>query len=159
MSYTFPAVIELSAAGSGEAAEVVRAVKEQRRRVPSGGASFAALRDLAPDESVRRRLRELGGPELALRVGEAPAAEPEAGCRPALELRLAVVGGEALIAWSFAPGAVARERVEALDRALREALREIVAAGRDGEAVAVSATDFPEAGLSQEDLDRVLGSL
>ncbi len=159
LPYSFPALFELAGVDAAGAAEVVRDVKEQRRRVPSAGASFEALRDLAADRSTRERLSALGRPDLALRIG-ADATQEGAAPPPLALVVVPPVAGSALrLDWSFVSGAVDRQAVEVLDGALRDALQEIVEACREAEAVAVSATDFPEAGLSQEDLDKVLGSL
>jgi len=162
--------LEPSSAGTGDR---LRAVKEQLRAAPRQGISFGALRDLASGGATAAALRGLAEARLAFRyLGDldewAGGASPFAlvpGTR-ALELlrrsssprphRIGVhawiADGRLHAAWTPGPSAAPGEAEELADGFV-SLLRALLSAG--GDAGAASPTDFPLAGLGQEDLQRI----
>jgi hypothetical protein len=102
---------------------------------------------------VSERLASLPEPRVALAVGgvEVPEIAPAA-----IELRLHETDDGLHLAWSFDEEVVDRREVESLAEETRGALAWIAA---DAEAAAVSPTDFPEADLDADDLEKVLSKL
>lgn len=157
LAFTFPALFELDAE---EPVALVRTVKEQRRSIPAGGASWSALLQHSDDRSVRERLEAMPAPWLGLAIAEdAGAAGAPPGSATPVTLTVGGGGREIALAWSFDPAQVERAAVEALAAATREALVEIARQDEAAQAEAVSALDFPEAGLDDDELSKVLSKL
>jgi|CXWL01.1.fsa_nt_gi acyl transferase domain-containing protein len=155
----FPHLVELGPAGAN-AGELLREVKEGRRGVPSGGASFALLAAHGADPGVTERLRAMPRPQVGL-------VEPSAGERVPralpegvdLEIGLTIGKGGSWLVASYDQGALAARTVEELLTLAAEALQELGELARRGEEVSFSPADFPEAGLSQGELDQVFSKL
>ncbi|HEY9402414.1 MAG TPA: hypothetical protein VIQ24_06950, partial [Pyrinomonadaceae bacterium] len=70
-----------------------------------------------------------------------------------------VVGGQLHISWAYSENLHERSTVERLTESYLEALRSIITHAVSAEAGAYTASDFPEAGLSQQDLDEIIAEL
>ncbi|MEE8525225.1 MAG: amino acid adenylation domain-containing protein, partial [Thermoanaerobaculia bacterium] len=173
----YPVLFDLQAAGEPGAA--LMAVKEQLRQVPGRGISYGLLRHLAPDGDLRRelgrqpraeisfnylgRLDGVAGGEQALlspaRESAGPAVSP-ANPRPyLLEVDARIVGGRLEILWRYGAGRHHRATVETLAESFLAALRGLIDHCRSPEAGGYTPSDFPDAELDQERLDRVLAEL
>jgi non-ribosomal peptide synthase protein (TIGR01720 family) len=170
----FPVRLALPEGGAGA---VLRAVKEQVRAVPGRGIGYAILRHLHPGaagETLRERPRApvafqwLGAQDAAwpddARITPAPdaavgAMHPAGAARPyAIEVSTIVTRGRLRADWTFG-GTHRTATVQAMaDRWLRE-LRAMMAHALESRDAGLTPSDFPEAALSQDELDGVLAEL
>ena len=149
---TLPVRLDLAAAVDPE--EELRLAKEQVRGATGQGSAAALFADLAGDEELRRRLAALPRPELSLTyLGDA-----QTTSGPATGAAVTVLGqldGEGMrFDWTAggAPldGAVDRSAAEFL-----AALRALIEVCRSGAVAVYTPSDFPDAELSQEELDKL----
>jgi aryl carrier-like protein len=149
---TLPVRLDLAAAVDPE--EELRLAKEQVRGATGQGVEAALFADLAGDGELRRRLAVLPRPELSLTyLGDA---QTTAG--PAPGAAVAVLGqldGEGMrFDWTAGDGplggAVGRSAAEFL-----AALRALIEVCRSGAVAVYTPSDFPDAELSQEELDKL----
>ncbi|MET0396662.1 MAG: amino acid adenylation domain-containing protein, partial [Longimicrobiaceae bacterium] len=171
----YPVLLDLRGA-EGEGASLKR-VKEQLREVPGQGIGYGALRWLSPDAATRGRLAEQPRAEVSFNhLGQADAGQagdglfglaaeqsaggtsPDAPRQHLLEVNSIVQGGRLRVDWSYGEAIHRRETVEALAGRYLAELRALVAHCVSAEAGGSTPSDFPLAGLSQEELDRLPGS-
>ncbi len=181
----YPVVLDL--ADTGSPGRVVRAVKEQLRRVPDRGLSFGVLRYLSEDRVVLDRMRSLPQPQVcfnylgqfgALRLSSeydeaaaglqdddqgigasSDATDGEWGSPShLLDINGGVHDGRLWITWAFSPRFHRPETVEAVARRFAKELRRLIAHCTSPDARGYSPSDFPLAGLDQEKLDWLIGS-
>lgn len=156
LPYHFPAVIDLAGVANDGLAALVRAVKEQRRAVPHGGAPWFALLHLSLDPAAGQRLEAMPAPQVALWVAEAGDAPAQELAPAAIEIRVATADDRVDLEWSFDPAVLEPATAEALAAEARDLLRRI--AGETG-AAAVSPSDFPDADLDHDALETVFSKL
>ncbi len=132
--------------------DLLKGVKEQLR-------SFSHL-------GLEARLQPV--PEVGLRwTGErgewlSPHRDPGASRRHLLDVEGSVSGGEGnalRVAWTFSTRVYRRDAVQALADWFLRSLRSLIQYCQSPEAGGFTPSDFPEAGLSQEDLDDLLAEL
>ncbi|WDG77011.1 amino acid adenylation domain-containing protein [Pseudomonas chlororaphis] len=157
---------------SDNLASSIKQIKEQLRAVPDKGIGFGALRYLG-DEPTRQAFSQLPTPRITFNyLGQfdgsfdqqdglfAPATEsagaeqsPEAPLGNWLTLNGQVYGGELRLGWTFSPEMFEPQVIEELSQAYTRELSALVehccTAGNSG----VTASDFPLAGLNQQQLD------
>ncbi|MGH8488689.1 MAG: amino acid adenylation domain-containing protein, partial [Gammaproteobacteria bacterium] len=168
----FPVRLELESEAPGEA---LKSVKEQLRAIPKGGIGYGVLRYLCPDPEVRAVLHELPHAEVsfnylgqwdAMLSGAAlfkPAAEssgtphsPWAQRPHLLEVSGFVAGGRLHLKWTYSTHIHKRATVERLARGCLEALEALIAHCQSPEAGGFTASDFPDAELSQGELEELM---
>jgi non-ribosomal peptide synthase protein (TIGR01720 family) len=172
----FPVLLDLGEReGPGEH---LKAVKEQLRRVPRRGLGYGLLRYLSRDTSLAARLRALPESEVCFNyLGQfgqglpreslfspagdpiGPAQSPRGKMSYLLEINAWVAEGELHAEWMYSAEVYRRATVERLADGFRAALRSLIAGCRSPEAAAFTPSDFPEAKLSQDELDRLLAAL
>ena len=155
----------------------LRAVKEQLRAIPRRGIGYGLLRELGA-QADRAALAALPQPAIAFNyLGQTdqalpanapfrPAAEsagPERDPRGprsyALEINGSIAGGQLRLAWNYSAARLRQTTVEHLAAGYLRALRAIIAHCRQPGAGGYTPSDFPEAGLSQADLDALLSEI
>jgi amino acid adenylation domain-containing protein/non-ribosomal peptide synthase protein (TIGR01720 family) len=158
--------------------ERLKRVKEQLRRVPNHGLGYGVLRHLAADPGVRRRLADVPAPDVSFNyLGQvdgtfarglfAPAVEPAGPATDprnprahVFEVSARVLGGQLHVAWHYSAALHSAATAERLTRRFLDLVREIVAHCRSTQAAAaLTPSDFPEANVSQDELDRLLASI
>ncbi|HEX2207374.1 MAG TPA: non-ribosomal peptide synthase/polyketide synthase [Longimicrobium sp.] len=168
----YPVVLDV--AGARGAGDRLRRVKEQLRAVPVRGIGYGVLRWLSPDAEVRAALAAQPEPEISfnylgqyeggrargglLRMAAGPRGRDSAAAnapRYALDVAGAVGGGCLEMSFTFAQGTFARETIEGLAAAYTNALRGLIAHCREEGAGGYTPSDFPLAGLTQDELDAV----
>jgi non-ribosomal peptide synthase protein (TIGR01720 family) len=170
----FPVPLSLPEGGEGA---TLRAVKEQVRAVPGRGIGYGILRHLHPGaagQTLRARpgapvaFQWLGAPDAAwaddARI--APAADaavgplhPAGAARPyAIEVSTIVAQGRLRADWTFG-GTHRPETVKALADGWLRTLRAMMSHALDTRDAGFTPSDFPEAALSQDELDDVLAEL
>ncbi|HLM56823.1 MAG TPA: amino acid adenylation domain-containing protein, partial [Pyrinomonadaceae bacterium] len=172
----FPVLLELpEAAGAGEA---LKSVKEQLRRVPNHGLGYGLLRYLGADAEVSARLSsmpqaevsfnylgkfERGGAETsalgANRETDAPVRSPRGARRHLLEINGSVVEGRLRLSWNYSAARHTAATIERLASQFIEMLRSLINHCVTLEARGYTPSDFPEAELSQGELDELLAEL
>ncbi|RNB58932.1 amino acid adenylation domain-containing protein [Brevibacillus gelatini] len=156
--------------------ELLKAVKEQLRRIPNKGVGYGILRYLSPDEELRTRLGEKAQAEISFNyLGQFDqAVSPESKFGMAQESRGAHLGENALrqhlldvnsvitgeqlhVTWMYNENIHEESTIQALAASYMEALREIIAHSQSAEAGGYTPSDFPLARMDQRALDKHLG--
>jgi amino acid adenylation domain-containing protein/non-ribosomal peptide synthase protein (TIGR01720 family) len=166
--------IQITIPPASNAGGVLRAVKEQLRRIPDNGIGYGVLRYLGDDTELASELDHrselsfnyLGQLDQAVPPSMPVRLAPESSgplqsrraLRPyVLEVGGAVVGRQLRITWTYSRNLHYRETVEKLAasyiRSLRELISHCLASGTSG----ISPSDFPLVELSQETLERLIG--
>ena len=179
----FPIVLDLSQAQ--QPVEALRLVKEQLRAIPGRGLGYGLLRYACPDQQIRDSLALLPQAEIRFNyLGQLDRARKEsasfikpdgANAFPALSIGSlqsglnsrgyllniigSVTGGVLHLEWTYSENCHDRLTVEELAANYLEELRILIAHSRKAGAQGLSPADFPSAGLSQDDLNKVLAQL
>ncbi len=168
----FPVALD---AGQGASpGEALKAVKEQLRAVPGKGIGYGLLRWLGREET-RAALAAAPPPEVsfnylgqldALIPGTAlfrPVDEPMGAAHAAsaprrylLEVNASIQGGRLHAGWTYSERVHRPATVEALAERWLASLRELIEHCRAPEAAVYTPSDFPEAELSQDELDDLI---
>ncbi len=166
---------------SAPAATLIKSVKECLRIGARRGGGYGLLRYLHPDPALRQRLAERPQPALLFnylgrvqrrenrlfgRLAEAPAPDrgPESRRDHLFEVEALVVtaadGTARLrIDWLYSDQRHERTTVERLCRELDRHLTVLIDGGLEADAGGFTPSDFPDAAVSQEDLDAVLAEI
>jgi non-ribosomal peptide synthase protein (TIGR01720 family) len=170
----YPVMLEV---GGSDEGEHLKSVKEHLRGLPHGGLNFGVLRYLGPPE-IRERLAQmpvadvsfnyLGQFDQVLNQGGLlrPARESSglghssAGKRPyLLEISGGISDGRLQLAWIYSSALHRQESIAEFASEYIEALRRIIAHCQEEEAGGFTPSDFPEAALSQKELDQLVAEL
>ncbi|XYI02620.1 non-ribosomal peptide synthase/polyketide synthase [Sorangium sp. So ce1128] len=157
--------------------EVLKAVKEQLRQLPSRGLGHGLLRYLSQEAATEEQLRALPRPEVTFnylgqldpllsgsarfRMADEPTGEarsPRGARSHLLDIEGWVLGGQLRLRCIYSGALHHRATIEALTERMLEALRAIIAHCRSAEAGGRTPADFPLAALTQADVDRLVGS-
>ncbi|HEX2191399.1 MAG TPA: amino acid adenylation domain-containing protein, partial [Longimicrobiaceae bacterium] len=169
----YPLLLDLRRAEGPEGA--IKAAKERLRSIPDRGIGWGLLRWMGP-EDVRERLAALPAPQLAFNYlgqldgtfsGEAmfrlapepagPTRDPRGRRSHALEVVAAVQGGRMGLQVGYSSGRHRPETVRRLAEDILAELRALAAHCASAGAGGYTPSDFPLAGLSQPELDELLG--
>ena len=165
--------VALAVTPGSEPAAALKAVKEQLRGIPNRGLGYGALRYLNPDAGVRDALAAQTRAQVSFnylgQLGQAAASmfgpAPESAGRSQAEENLrthvidfnaSVVDGRLHVACAYSERLQERAEIERLVGEYVAALRRVIDACRGG-AWGCTPSDFPLSGLSQQELDRVVG--
>ncbi|HEU0077897.1 MAG TPA: condensation domain-containing protein, partial [Longimicrobiaceae bacterium] len=163
----YPVVLELPADGGVGAA--LKAVKEQLRAVPGRGIGYGLLRhlrgmELGPDTEVGFNYlgqldQTVSGEAFFALAPESAGAEADGRSerRHRVEVSGAVRGGRLELALSYSAAVHGMETMQRLAGWYAEELRALLAHCTSAEAGGYTPSDFPLAGLSQAELDALLG--
>jgi non-ribosomal peptide synthase protein (TIGR01720 family) len=169
-----PVMLEGGRRGDGE---LLKSLKEQLRARPHGGFNFGVLRYLGKPE-IRERLAHMPAADVSFNyLGQfdqvlnkdgllRPARESSgrgrspAGRRPyMLEISGGISEGRLQLVWIYSSALHRRESIERFAGEYIEALRRIITHCQSEEAGGFTPSDFPEAALSQEELDHLVAEL
>jgi amino acid adenylation domain-containing protein/non-ribosomal peptide synthase protein (TIGR01720 family) len=158
--------------------EVLKSVKEQLRRLPQQGIGYGILRYLSPDEAMRFQLQHLPQPEVSFNyLGQLDgvlSASPLLGfatesagspvsslgvCNHLLEINAFVVNGKLQLDWTYSQNIHHRETVERFAFGFIDALQSLIDHCQLQDAGGYTPSDFPEAELSQEELDQLMTTI
>ncbi|MEM7349677.1 MAG: amino acid adenylation domain-containing protein [Acidobacteriota bacterium] len=171
----YPVLLELPLGGPEK--ELLEAVRSTLRRVPSKGLSYGLLRHL--DESgIGERLAQRPQPEVRFNyLGNLDRTLPAGGpfalasesrgrvrsTRETFLYKLDLVAfihrGELQVTWTYPRARYRRTTVEGLAEAFHQALIALIDQARSAETSDYTPTDFPEADISSDELQEVLGQL
>jgi non-ribosomal peptide synthase protein (TIGR01720 family) len=172
----YPVVVDLRQVYETGAA--LKAVKEQMRRIPRRGIGYGVLQYLGGNEEVKERLREQEEAEISFNylgqfdqvlsregwlraAGEGSGEErDQAGRRRyLLDVTSSVVGGRLQVSVLYSQALHQPETMVGLIREYLTQLRRIIAHCQHLEAVEYSPSDFPQAHLSQRELNELMTRL
>jgi non-ribosomal peptide synthase protein (TIGR01720 family) len=170
----FPVKLDLR--GTVGPGEVLKSVKEQLRGIPRRGIGYGMLRYLRGDEAVATLLRAPPQPEVIfnylgqfddtptspfgwLQESMGPAHSPLARRSHLLSINSLVVDGRLRLDWGYSEAVHRRNTIERLARNFMEALLSLINHCSSPSAGAYTPSDFPEAGLDQEELDKLIAGL
>jgi non-ribosomal peptide synthase protein (TIGR01720 family) len=147
--------------------ESLKEVKEKLRRAARRGVDFGLLRagdSLRAEAEVSLRWR--GRTEVRTQEGDRWVAEPLPAVRPVdaprrhlLEIEALLAGARLRVDWAWDERLHRSETVQALAERFLQAMRALIDHCRAPESAGFTPSDFPEAGLSQADLDDLLAEL
>nr|QEO73861.1 condensation domain-containing protein [uncultured bacterium] len=160
-----------------EPGEVLKQVKEQMRRIPEQGLGYGLLRHQGA-ESVQQRMREMPQAEVLFNYsGQFDQTLRESGMfgmaredrgpdrsgknqrQHLLEISGGVVDGQLQLTWVYSQQVHKRETVERVAADFIAALRQLIEQCQWGEVIGFTPSDFPEAELSQQELDELVAEL
>lgn len=163
---------------STEPGKVLKAIKEQLRKVPHGGIGYGILRYLSPDKRVSEQLRSLPQPEVVFNyLGQFDqsladsslfklAAQASSGHRSPqalrshlLEINGAVIGGNLRLDWTYSKALHQQITIERLAQGFLKALRSLLVHCQSPDAGGYTPADFPKAKLNQADLDTLIARI
>ncbi len=172
----FPLALVVDHAATGSPGPLLRSIKEQLRAVPERGLGYGLLRHLRGGEPAAL-LAALPRPSVSFNyLGEfdgtfgdgamwAPADEPSGPAQSprqrrthALAVNAVVLSGRLRIDWRYSADLHDRAVVERLVATYASRLRELIAHCRTAEA-GYTPSDFPQAGLGEEELENLLAEL
>ncbi|MBI1853016.1 MAG: amino acid adenylation domain-containing protein [Planctomycetes bacterium] len=172
----FPVLLDSTSANGP--AETIKATKETLRTIPHRGIGYGLLRYVRGDAALAAQLRQLPQAEVSFNyVGQIDASlpagaafgwakEPIGPCHsPAarrshsIDVNASVTGGRLEVEWTYGEKLHRRETIELLCASYLESLRALVAHCQDPSAGSYTPSDFPDAGLDQKKLDRVLATV
>ncbi len=170
--------VMLRAPSSGDPGAVLKAVKEQLRRIPRRGIGYGMARYLSPDRRLADRLRALpaaqvsfnylgqfdqvfdaGSPFRLTREPAGPDRDPRQPRAHLLEITSMVQGDRLRMRWTYSRNAHRRASIERLAERFSSELEELVRHCRSPAAGGYTPSDFPRAQLSQRKLDRLTAKL
>ena len=172
-SAVYPVLLDYEA--SAEPGERVATVKEQLRKVPHGGVGYGVLRYLSTTQTVNRTLQAFPQSEVLFQylgqldqlLGQAsffrpvedfpyPQRDPLRNRHYRMEITAGIVQGRLQIVWSYNTKTIRRSTVEKLASGYQDALVTLIGHCKSITAGRYTPSDFPEANLSQQELDDLL---
>jgi non-ribosomal peptide synthase protein (TIGR01720 family) len=166
-------ILDLS--DTGGPGESLKAVKEQLRAIPRGGMGYGLLRYLSRDGNIVEQMRLLPRSEVIFNYHgrSAQALSPDTLFRVApessgpahslqgrrshlLDVEVTLEEDCLYIHWGYSQNLHARSSIERLAQMYKEALQSLIDHCQSPEAGGYTPSDFPEADLSQEELDRLI---
>ncbi|MGK0190380.1 MAG: non-ribosomal peptide synthase protein (TIGR01720 family), partial [Verrucomicrobiales bacterium] len=175
----YSVTLQLDAAAANADEVAIKAIKEQLRNVPDSGVGYGLLRYLSTDSSASERIRSLPREQVLFNyLGTLPAVDSKnhgliqsvravsENARSGknhrshlLEINAYIDGGALELLWTYNTRAHSTETIEKLGTAFFEILSNVIshclATGSGG----YTPSDFPDADLDQDDLDRFLDSI
>jgi amino acid adenylation domain-containing protein/non-ribosomal peptide synthase protein (TIGR01720 family) len=168
--------VRLDIAEAGDSLAALKLIKEQVRNVPCGGIGFGALKYLRPESEIAKFLRAAPRAEVSFNyVGaQEPASREKStfhqaaekygsiddgrGMRPYLLMVSAQISEERLtVHWAYSKNMHRETTIMRLAKSFEEAFRSLISRCKTGDANTPS--DFPNANLSQLDLDEFIATI
>ncbi|MBF2007868.1 MAG: amino acid adenylation domain-containing protein [Chlorogloeopsis fritschii C42_A2020_084] len=172
----FPVLLDIGNAAN--LTDAVQKVKEQLRCIPNRGLGYGVLRYLSNQSEIRQKLQAQPQPEVIFNyLGQfdqilpnltlfSPAKEsigathsPRGNRRYLLEVEGMVMNGQLQLQWSYSTNLYRRETVEKLAEGMVEALRSLIIHCQTAEVNSCTPADFPDADITQDQLDQVFAEL
>jgi non-ribosomal peptide synthase protein (TIGR01720 family) len=158
--------------------EALKAIKEQLRGVPNQGLGYGILRYLAGISELADQLRTIPQAEISFnylgqfdqtlatstefewaKESSEPVRSAQGARRYLLELNGLVIGGQLRLEWTYSQSFHREHTIEHLAQRFTAALRALIAHCQSHEASGYTPSDFPEANLSQEELDTLTAAI
>ena len=170
----YPLAIDLGP--SDDPADALKRVKEQSRQVPNRGIGYGILRYLRPDAAAATALDaatpapvsfnylgQFAADDAAAPLAPAPEScgainSPRLPRAHALDISAHIAGGQLRLAVHYSANLHRRSTIDTLARGIVNGLSELVRHCRQSGPL-LTPSDFPEANVSQDDLDRLLARI
>ncbi|OKH43158.1 hypothetical protein NIES2101_31150 [Calothrix sp. HK-06] len=172
----YPVVLQLK--NTKNLGEALKSIKEQLRSVPNRGIGYGLLRYLSPDARVSSQLATMPQaevcfnylgqldsvgidyPGLSLAKESSGFSQSQSGINSHLfEIDAFVVDGKLQVTWKYSQNFYNRKTVEQLAATYIEELWSLIEHCVMSDAIGYTPSDFPEAGLDQNELDNLLDGL
>ncbi len=172
----FPVLLHLERGAS--AGEDLRSTKEQLRRVPNHGIGYGLMRYLNRDPETTGKLRQLKQAEICFNyLGQFDQSFAESRLfRPirsqlrldqnagewrahVLSVDASIIQGRLCVEWKYSTNIHRQATIAHLADSYVKALQSLIAHCQSRNAAGYTPSDFPEADLSQHELDAILGEL
>jgi non-ribosomal peptide synthase protein (TIGR01720 family) len=172
----FPVLLDLTGVLALE--DALKSIKEQLRKIPNKGIGYGLLRYLSGDEAVMEQLASLPQASISFNyLGQLdqmltksallkPAAEssgPPLSHRQErshlLELTGMIADGRLRITWTYSENVHRRETIERIAQKYIGTLQSLIIHCKSEKAGGYTPSDFPKAGLSQTELDKLLAKV
>ncbi|MEH1931935.1 amino acid adenylation domain-containing protein [Nostoc sp.] len=169
----FPVLLTLE--GTSQPGEALKAIKEQLRSIPNHGIGYGILRYLNMDSSITTQLQNLPQPEVRFNyLGQFDQVLPKSSQfklvnqtvgisrslqdnrRYLIDINGFVLGSQLQLEWTYSEQIHRRTTIEQLAQEFIKALRSLITHCQSPEAGGYTPSDFPEANLSQKDLEQFL---
>ena len=166
--------VSLNAINKGDLGNLIKSVKEQLRKVPNNGIGYGILKYLNQEQINIEELDQkpqvifnyLGnrvvnghstdiGFDLLWEGSRDPRSERSYG----LEINAYILNGQLYSNWSYSTDLYKATTIEKLVSGFNDVLRQIILHCKNKEDREYTPSDFPEAGISQDDLDNLLENL
>jgi non-ribosomal peptide synthase protein (TIGR01720 family) len=170
--------MELEKSDWKETGEMIKSVKEQVRGVVGKGIGYGILKYVRGDKELTRRLKENEVKDISFNylgqfdqvIGEetkysgasessGPTHSPEAIRPHLIDVVASISGGRLQITWIYSENLHHRETIERVARSYTESLQSIIAHCQLREARGYTPSDFPEAELTQKEIDELVAEL
>lgn len=167
-------LLPLRAEGALSTGDLIKQVKEEYRSLPHGGLGYGVLRYLtAPDSPLRLPDRKpdvvfnyLGQQDVpsgdCLRQGQFlfdGLRHEDSERYYALEVNASIKEGQLVLYWTYDVDFFLKSTVDQLMQAFQQALTTIIEHCTQQDIEEYTPSDFPDADISQDDLDNLLGQL
>jgi amino acid adenylation domain-containing protein/non-ribosomal peptide synthase protein (TIGR01720 family) len=171
----FPVRLQINSEHPGEA---LKEIKEQLRSISNRGLGYGVLRYLSDDPDVGERLSRLPQPHISFNylgqfnqvswgssifkpAGESygPTQSLEDQRRTLLDITGMIIDGRLEFYWTYSKNIHRRSSIEDLTRHFTESLERLIAHCQSSEAGGYTPSDFPDANLTQTELDVILAQL
>ncbi|MEH2381700.1 MAG: amino acid adenylation domain-containing protein [Nostoc sp.] len=171
---TFPALLDATEASNS--GETLKAIKEQLRLIPNKGIGYSVLRYLCgdstaiemqalPSAEVRFYHQERFDrvlPQLSLFTGVKQSTDLNPSIEEKhnylLDISWSIVDNQLQLNWAYSKDIYRQSTIERLIETFMEALRSLISHCQSSE-TQYTPSDFPQANLSQKDLDRFLATI
>ena len=169
--------VKLALPTSVHPGERLKAIKEQLRAIPNGGISFGLLRYVCQDDEVNRQLTGMPPPQVLFNyLGQLDSILPSAtvfrlrhaptgwhGARNprshVLEINTWIIGGRLQVSWTYSKNLHRLETIQHLAMQYVATLEMLIDHCLSPEAGGFTPSDFPLAGLDQQQLDQLANIL
>jgi amino acid adenylation domain-containing protein/non-ribosomal peptide synthase protein (TIGR01720 family) len=172
----FPVHLELGCATNP--GDALKSIKEQLRQIPHRGIGFGLLRYLSRNTELRDRLKAIPQPEVTFNyLGQFVSDPPESSYytrltelmgpnssprdhRPnLLDIDGSVTHGHLELVWTYSENVHRRSTIESLAQQYLESLRTLITYCSAPNVGGFTPSDFPNAKLSQKELDKLISKL
>ncbi|MBC1274872.1 amino acid adenylation domain-containing protein [Nostoc sp. UCD121] len=169
----FPVLLNLGTVK--DLGNALKVVKEQLRSIPNRGLGYGVLRYLSDEGEKLQGLPQaevlfnyLGQTDQVMSQSSlfAPAKESTGSARSLrgsrvylLEVVAIVTGSQLQVNWTYSEAIHQRATVEKLANSFIKALRSLITHCQSPEAIGFTPSDFPQAKLNQQDLDKFLAKI
>lgn len=172
----FPVLLDLG--DVSHTGEALKSVKEQLHRTPNRGIGYGLLRYLSRDAATRLKLQALPQAEVSFnylgQLDQVLSKPPLLGLAKEsngpdqsrlgsrshlLEVNGFIAEGMLQLDWTYSENVHQRATAERLAQGFMEALKSLIAHCQSPEAGGYTPSDFPEAEMSQEELDELVAEL
>ena len=172
-SAIYPVVLDIG--GATDPGEKLMAIKEQLRQIPHGGIGYGVLRYLSTDVETVRKLETLSRSEVSFHhLGQVdnllppnsifkpapgyayPRRSPQKEQTYRIEITSGIIQGQLQMTWTFNNNFYRRSTIEKLAHGYLDALADLISHCTSPASGRYTPSDFPEANLSQQELDDLL---